>query len=408
MIGAGRFIARRRYYLYRGELRDILRAAAGIKAAETGTVGKFEAALGACHGSGRAVCVNSGRIALLILLRAVGLRPGDEILVPAYTLRALVVLLAAQGYVPVPVDVVPGGFNMDPEEARGRTGPKTRAVLATHLFGRPCAVEAFASLASSRGMLLIEDCAQAFGSTVSGRHAGTFGDGAILSFDLLKPVNTFGGGALLTRSAEAYAAVMEEARKLDDNPAAAYKRIATGLFEHLILTTPLASVAAAALSSPLTRAAVAKGYRSVQDAARPAQSRFTELQAAIGLRQLQSLDARTALRRDMAGRLSSLLGEDPAAAMHPGENGYFFVRKARGDAAALRRELLSAGIDAGIGAEVADFCGDVGRGADCPNAADAFARAIQLPLHEGLRDRDLERIAAACRGRVEPIPRAAD
>jgi dTDP-4-amino-4,6-dideoxygalactose transaminase len=103
----------------------------------------------------------------------------------------------------------------------------------------------------------------------------------------------------------------------------------------------------------------------------------------------------------MLRRLAQLLGEQSKLSVDPGENGYFFVRRVRGDAAAFRRELLRAGVDAGVGSEVADFCGDLGRAAECPHARDAHDRAIQLPLHEGLEDRDLVRIAELCRDRVE-------
>ncbi len=104
-----------------------------------------------------------------------------------------------------------------------------------------------------------------------------------------------------------------------------------------------------------------------------------------------------------ARRLAGLLGERPAASVRRGENGYFFVGLVEGCAAGLRRHLLAAGIDAGIGSEVADYCGDLGCGGECPVAREASAQAIQLPLHEGLTDAALHRIRDVCAGRLRPL-----
>lgn len=401
-----RFIPRRRYLMYRGELRDIASAALGVRR-DPGTpaVERFERALAHFHGLPHVRTVNSGRVGLLALLAGLGLRGGGEIVVPAYTLRALVELLAGAGYVPVPVDVDPRTLNMDPRQVAERIGPATRAILATHLFGRPCDLVALGRIARERGLLLVEDCAQALGSRVGDRPVGTFGDGAILSFDLLKPINTFGGGAVMTAREEVAKRIDRAFFELGPPGLALARRIVLGLAEHAVLVSPAARVVAAGLAHPHTRRFIERNYRAMQDRARPTQVRYSALQARIGLRLLDSLDGRVAVRRDMARKLAGLLGERPAASVGRGENGYFFVRLTEGPATALRRDLLAAGIDAGIGSEVADYCGDLGRGAECPVAREAFEHAIQLPLHEGLTDEDLQRIAAVCAGRLRnPAP----
>ncbi|MDT3670024.1 MAG: aminotransferase class I/II-fold pyridoxal phosphate-dependent enzyme [Aromatoleum sp.] len=402
------FIPRRRYLMYRGELRDIARAWLRGRVADPRPVRQFEQALSAYHGIAHVRTVNSGRIGLLVLLEALGLRPGDEILVPAYTLKALIELLQHAGYVPVPVDIDPQTFNLDPQAARDRIGPATRAILATHLFGRGGDVEGLARLARRSGLLLVEDCAQALGTRIGGRPVGTFGDGAILSFDLLKPINTFGGGAVLTPHREVDARVGDALRNLAQPLFPLARRLALGLAEHAVLVTPAARLVATAFADPRVGRVVERAYRSMQDRARPTASRYFGLQAQIGLRLLDSLDARVAVRRDMARKLAALLGERAAASVERGENGYFFVRLTDGSADGLRRDLLAAGIDAGIGSEVADYCGDLGRAAECPVARDVAAHAIQLPLHEGLTDTHLRRIADVCAGRLRaPALRAA-
>ena len=400
LLGQLRFLRRRRYVLYPGETAAIVRLVLRGEHVTGDAVARFERALEEYHGGGHVVLVNSGRIALLVLLEALGLKPGDEILVPAYTLRALLELLQDQGYVPVPVDVAEHDVNLDPREAEVRLTPRTRAILATHLFGVPCAIKALDDLAREHGLLLVEDCAQALGSTVRGARVGTFGEGAILSFDLLKAINTFGGGALLVRDAGVAARARELVARLAPPSGAVLRRIAVGFLEHGLLVAPTAPLLAATLALPATRALVSHAYRAMQDRMRPTGARFSNVQATIGLRLLDSIDGRVAVRRRLARRLSELLDETPVRAA--GESGYFFVRCVRGDADAFRRHLWLRGIDAGIGHEVADYCGDVGIPAPCPRSRRLFAQAIQLPLHEGLGDADLARIAAACRGAVEP------
>lgn len=397
-----RFLRRRRYLLYREELGDILRAIARDEVVCGPAIAELEQALAEYHGGVRVQLVNSGRVALLALLEALGLQPGDEILVPAYTLRALIDLLQETGYTPVPVDVVPGAFNMDPVRAAERVGPRTRAILATHLFGEPCDLEALAGLARALDLLLVEDCAQALGAEVGGRKVGTFGDGAILSFDLLKSVNTFGGGAVLTRAPEVGDRVEALLARFEPAGPAVLRRIAMGLAEHAALLAPTAPLLLGVLAHPRTRPLIAGAYRGMQHAVRPTRARYSNLQASIGCRLLESLDARVALRRRMVADLGALLGEAPASGAARGASGYFFVRLAAGDVERLRWRLFARGIDAGIGAEVADYCGDLGRSTECPEARIAFESAIQLPLHEGITDSDLRRVARACAGQLRP------
>lgn len=389
-----KFIPRRRYVMFEGEAKALLHTLLSHNNKPGAAVSAFETALARYHGVAHVQCVNSGRVGLLLLLQAFGLKPGDEIVVPAYTYRALIVLLAQSGYVPVPVDIDPATFNLDPDLVRARLGPATRAILATHLFGRPCAMAALQGIAREHGLWLLEDCAQALGSELGSHKVGSFGDGAILSFDLLKSVNTFGGGAVLTPHAEVHARIAQRIAAMQPPGAALVRRIAMGLAEHTVLTTPLARLVAHALAHPRTQKLVTRSYRSMQDAVRPVAASYTDLQAQIGLRLLDSLDARVTVRRAQMRLMEKALGNHTRLAR--GENGYFFVRQTTGNAAALRRTLLQAGVDAGIGHEIADYCGDLGRATHCPVALAVYRQAIQLPLHEGVTDAGLRHIAAVC------------
>lgn len=383
-----RFLCRRRYVRYPGPWADAWRAGAA-------EVPAFESGLARYYGRPVRTAA-SARAALLAALPALGIVPGDEIVVPAYTFSGVVAALRGAGYGVVPADIEAQTFNLDPVAVAARIGPRTRAILATHLFGRPCALPALQQSAADRGLVLIEDAAQAMGGQLNGIPLGAFGDAAIVSFDLLKPVNSFGGGAVIVRQP-----VVAARLALPPCPPPrmqTLRRVSAALAEDAVLRIPLlARAVATLLAHRVSSAWIARRYRGFQTAVRPAGYGLAPLQAVVGRRLLASVDARAALRRERARALAARLGEVPAAAVHPGENGYFFVRTVAGDAAALRRDLLRAGIDAGIGTEVADFVGDDA----CPVAADVAGRAIQLPLYESLTDADLDRIAAVCRGHLD-------
>ncbi|MCZ7584536.1 MAG: DegT/DnrJ/EryC1/StrS family aminotransferase [Deltaproteobacteria bacterium] len=120
-------------------------------------------------------------------------------IVPAYTLAELLPLMRAHGLRPVAADIEPEGFNVDVKSVEAHITPNTKAILATHLFGAPCDIEALCALASARGLHVVEDCAHGLGATVNGRKAGTFGTAAFFSFEVNKALPTYGGGMVVTR-----------------------------------------------------------------------------------------------------------------------------------------------------------------------------------------------------------------
>jgi len=153
-------------------------------------VAEFEAELARACETRHAVAVSSGTAALHLAVLALGLQPGDEVLVPAYTFPATANVVALSGLVPVLVDVDPVTMNLDP--ARIEVGPRTRAILAVHLFGRPARLEELPELP------LLEDAAGALGARRRGRACGSLGLAACLSFHPRKIVTTGDGGAVTT------------------------------------------------------------------------------------------------------------------------------------------------------------------------------------------------------------------
>jgi dTDP-4-amino-4,6-dideoxygalactose transaminase len=154
---------------------------------------------GVAHGVG----VASGTDALILALRACGVQPGDEVLLPTSTFVATGSAVSALGARPVFADVRPETYNLDPCELERRVTPSTRAIIAVHLYGLAADMDPIVAFAKARRLPLIEDCAQAIGALYKGRRTGSFGDAACLSFYPTKNLGAYGdAGMVVTNSAE--------------------------------------------------------------------------------------------------------------------------------------------------------------------------------------------------------------
>ena len=159
-------------------------------------VQEFERRVAEHIGVRNCVAVCNGTLALQLTLKALGLE--GEVIVPSFTFIATASALAWQGLRPVFCDIDPATHCIDPLAARALVTPSTAAILAVHLWGRICDVGILAPLARERGIPLLIDAAHAFGSSLDGRMAGSFGTAEILSFHATKIINAFEGGAIVT------------------------------------------------------------------------------------------------------------------------------------------------------------------------------------------------------------------
>jgi perosamine synthetase len=162
-------------------------------------IDRFEKGFASFVGAEHATTVCNGTVALHVALTAIGLGPGDEVIVPTLTYVASVNTIVQTGAQPVFADSLPGSWNLDPEDVRRRITPRTRAVMAVHLYGLPCDMDALVKLCNEHGLLLVEDCAEAIGTTWRGRHVGTFGDVATFSFFGNKTITCGEGGMVVAR-----------------------------------------------------------------------------------------------------------------------------------------------------------------------------------------------------------------
>ncbi len=164
-----------------------------------GAVEGFERDFAAYCGTRSALGVNSGTSALHLILLALGIGPGDEVIVPAMTFIATAAAVSYTGARPVFVDVDPVYYTMDPAAAEAAITPRTRALMPVHLYGQPADMDALAAVAERHGLALVEDAAQAHGAQYKGRRIGSIGIAAGFSFYPGKNLGAAGeGGAVVS------------------------------------------------------------------------------------------------------------------------------------------------------------------------------------------------------------------
>jgi perosamine synthetase len=312
-------------------------------------VAEFEQALARACETRHAVAVSSGTAALHVAVLALGLAPGDEVIVPAYTFPATANVVALAGLRPVLADVDPQTMNLDP--ARIEVGPRTRAILAVHLFGRPARLEELPDVP------LVEDAAGALGARRRGRACGSLGLAACLSFHPRKIVTTGEGGAVTTDDA----AIAERVRSLRHHG-----------------------------WSPADRS---------DDLPAPGLNyRLSDLLCAIGTSQLARLDELLAARTRVAGAYAERLGHLPVVLPGADEgdvHGWqaYVIQLERRDEvlAALRAQ----GIEAQIGTYALPLLAAYRDRGAFPGAVHAYEHALALPFHTRLREGELDRVAEA-------------
>jgi len=388
-------IPRRRIRLEFADLLDALRTPWVSAAQATAQVAEFERAFAAKVGVPHAIATASGRDALGLILDGLGLRAGDELVIPAYTLGELVPLIRARGIVPVPADIEPATLNVTADSVAARIGPRTRAILVVHLLGAPCDIRAICALGDARGVPVIEDCAHALGARVAGRAAGSFGRAALFSLEATKAVAAFGGGVVATGDAALAAQIRAAlaARPRRERPA--LRKALFKAAEEVVVRSPAYALLARLMFADRRAGAFDRFYRGAHDRLRGVALAFSGFQARVGLRKLGRVDARNDRLNAAWAELAASL---PARFTVPqrGRDGepafYNLVALYDGDIVALRRAAQRDGLDLGIGGEVMDDTAAMLGFADCPGAARARAGAVLIPLYEGLSAQRRERL----------------
>jgi perosamine synthetase len=317
-------------------------------------VAEFEGALSAACGVDHAVAVSSGTAALHLAVLALGIGPGDEVIVPAYTFPATANVVAMAGATPVLADVDPETMNVRPQAVAAAVTERTRAVLVVHLFGRPAGWEEVEA-AVPDSVALLEDAAGALGARRGGRPCGGLGRLGCLSFHPRKIVTTGEGGAVTTNDGE----LAERIRSLRHH-----------------------------------------GWRGNDMPAPGLNYRLPDILCAVGTSQLRRLEELLEERERLAAAYTERLAgvvETPTA--DPGDRHGWQAYVVRLD---RRNEALDALREAGIQAQIGTYAlhrltAYEDRG-PFPGADACYERALALPFHNRLTEDDVERVASVLTG----------
>jgi sugar O-acyltransferase (sialic acid O-acetyltransferase NeuD family) len=343
---------------------------------------QFEQEYAASLGTAHAIAVANGTVALELALVALGIGPGDEVIVPSRTFIATASAVVMRGGTPVIADIDPESQNLTAATVREVLSPRTRAIIAVHLAGWPCDMDPIMELAAEHDLFVIEDCAQAHGATYKGRPVGSIGHINAFSFCQDKILSTGGEGGLVTTDDDR---LWDRAWSFKDH-----------------------GKSRAAVEAP----AVPGSFRFLHDSF-GTNWRLTEMQAAIGRVQLTRLPAWVARRRDIAERIMDGL-RDVAGLRFPRPRanlGHSYYRLyGLLDRAALQpgwtrdriaSELLSRGVVSGCGS-----CGEIYREQafagrrplhGLPVAHELHESSLVFLTHPTLTDSDVERTVVTVR-----------
>ena len=376
-------------------------------------IAEFERAFERRAGGGVAISAAYGRIAFYHILKALDLPPGSEIVVPALTFWVVPELARVAGLTVVFADVNPKTFNLDPDSVERVITDRTRAIVPTHLYGLPCDMDRILEIASRHNLVVIEDCAHALGAAYKGRPVGTFGTGALFSFQTLKPLNCYGGGMALVHDPLLAAKVRGSINALPwPSEKRISKRLLMGRLQRIFIKPwvfsmslfPVLWVSALVGTSP--DVFLWEKIRPLQPLPDEYMERFPNVQAVIGLAALEQFDEWTTRAQANAVYMNSALGsvrgiqvpQAPADRTH-----VYYQYCVYGPQGRARDELVVACVRRGIDIETLHV--DVPP--DMPlfertkaerEGARRAAQAIQIPVYSSLTDEQLKRVASVVRG----------
>ncbi|HYK22846.1 MAG TPA: aminotransferase class I/II-fold pyridoxal phosphate-dependent enzyme [Pyrinomonadaceae bacterium] len=393
-----------------GDEKEVVAAFRRGEAVNGPAIAEFERAFAAYHGMDHAIAASFGRMAFHYILRALDLPAGSEIVFPALTFWAVPEIARQSGLKPVFVDVDRATFNLDPGKVEAALTEHTRAIVPTHLYGQPCSMTEIMRIAERHNLTVIEDCAQAVGARYRGRRVGTFGAASFFSFQMLKGLNTYGGGMALTNDAALARRVREQVqREPDQRVQDLAKRFASGYAARVGVSPkgftfwgfPLLCAASLFGHYDLSKL-VWERIRPLNPFPRSYRQKYSNVQALLGLRGLKKLDEFNARSRQHAAQYTRGLADCPQIqtprVCADVEHVFYQYCIYTVDPAQTSRGAIRRGVD--IETTHVDVCSKLGLFEEfavaCPGA-EATERALQLPVYARLRESDIDRVLQVVR-----------
>ncbi|MBP6705480.1 MAG: DegT/DnrJ/EryC1/StrS family aminotransferase [Vicinamibacteria bacterium] len=337
---------------------------------------EFERRFAALCGKSEGIAVSNWTTGAFLVLHAWGIGPGDQVIVPSLTFIASVNVIRHAGATPVFADVDPVTLNLDPEDARRRITSKTRAIIPVDQLGMPCRIDEFVKIGAEHGLRVLQDAACAIGSRYRGAPVGALSELSVFSLHARKVVSTGEGGMIVTDDA-AFATRLRRLR---------HQGMSISDFQRHSL-------------SPTTFETYPEvGFNF----------RLTDIQAAIGNRQLDKLEEMLQKRKVVAARFNAELETHPwitppTVPEHSEVNWQTYQARVKKDAPFTRNEAMERLHALGIPTRRGVMSSHLeppyaGTGVGLPHTEDATNQGLQLPLHPALSDEEIERVCAALRG----------
>jgi len=398
-------IARQRITLPPATWRRALAGLARGDLWEGNETARLEQAFASFVGVPAAVAVPSARAGLRFIFQALDLQPGDEVICSAFGYPIVPFLVKSLGFDLRFTDCEMQTLGMDPEGLRSTLSEKTRAVIATHLYGVPCQVDRIAEICESKGAHLIEDCAHCYGASIGGRKAGAFGAAAYFSFETSKMINTMGGGMVTVNDA----ALAERIREVGRNEPQKdlgwlAKRLFRTTFEatvthQLVFNLGVYQALRYAPRDKEGKDRFASGYHGDEVSMTGRLGRFTNYQARLGSGQMESIEPMSIRRNENAERLIGQL-EDCVTFQRPAgpdvTANYMLVTALFSRMQDVAAALLREGVDTKH-LYMRD-CTGMFEGSDSfPNAARAEREILHLPAYPQLSTAQIDGIAVKTR-----------
>jgi len=363
------------------EQEDIDEVLSSLKARWLGTgpkVGRFEQSIAAYKGVANAIAVNSCTAGLHLACIALGLGSGDEVITTALTFCATVNVIIHAGATPVLADIDPVTMNINPKSIEEKITERTRAIMVVHMAGRACDMEAIMAIAKEHRLLVIEDCAHAIETEYHGQKAGTIGDMGVLSFYATKNITTGEGGMVLTNDDDL--AIRIKQLCLHGLSADAWKRYSDSGYKHYYVAEA--------------------GYKY----------NMTDMQASVGLHQLERIGQLAERRREVWEAYLQALGNTSLRLPAPEEpdtrhaRHLFTVRvdeekcgiSRDGFLTAMTRHNIGVGVHYLAIPEHPYYQRAFGwKAEDWPNAMCIGRQTVSLPLSGCLSDKDVQDVINA-------------
>ena len=388
-----------------GEEKEIVAAFRRGEAVTGPAVSEFEERFAAYHYMDHAIAASYGRMAFDYILRALNLPAGSEIIFPALTFWVVPEIARRAGFKPNFVDVDPLTFNLDSTAIEAAITEQTRVIVPTHLYGQPCEMQEILRIAEKHNLIVVEDCAQAVGARYRGRMVGTFGTASFFSFQMLKGVNTYGGGMALTNNNELAASVRDFAAA---EPLPSTGEVAARFLKGYAARIGISPKGFTFWGYPSQVLASMFGdldlstylwekIRPLDIFPRSYTQHYSNAQAVVGIRGLAKLDEYNARSREHALRYTGGL-RDCRSVQTPRilpdvEHVYYQYCIYTSDPRRISRRAVRRGVD--LETMHVDVCSGLrlfrAFGAHCPGA-DATRAALQLPVYSRLRSSDVERV----------------